>query len=576
MKINIKKITLRIIGFVLALGFCFSVGTMTAGAEERERVYGPTRYETAEEIAEKMYKQSGSFSNIVVAYGDNFPDALTGGYLAKVKNAPILLVNDAHEDSVIAYIKKRAPKSGTIYLLGGTSVISEGFEEKVTDAGFKVKRLGGDTRYDTNLAILKEAKVSGKNLLVASGSSYADSISASSVGKPILLVGSSLTSKQKSFLKSNSIGDIYILGGRNAVSVKVRSQMKAYGDTQRIAGVNRYETSAYIAKKFFGSAQTVTMVSGANYPDGLTAGPWAAKNGSPILLVNKNVWTGANNYVCIIKPTKSYVIGGNNIIDDTTASKAMDRTNRVLETNSASNNAVINSSVLGNIISSSSIRNKVYSIKPETILGIKALGNRENDFFQSYTIERGDQIFNRINGKSYVDNYNIGLSQLRYLRILHYDYRHRVRLGEMIVNQDVSQDVLNIFKTLFENGYEIESMRLIDDFWAGSGSASDDASIKANNSSAFCYRTIAGTSSLSNHALGRAIDINPKQNPYYTIYNGNYYDMYEWDWPYVDRSSGLPHMILSGDICQSTLAAKGFFWGGYWSHLKDYQHFEKQ
>ena len=66
-----------------------------------------------------------------------------------------------------------------------------------------------------------------------------------------------------------------------------------------------------------------------------------------------------------------------------------------------------------------------------------------------------------------------------------------------------------------------------------------------------------------------------KQNPYYTIYNGEYGDLYEWDWDYIDRDSGLPHMILKGDICESTFAAYGFIWGGDWANPKDYQHFEK-
>ena len=572
---NIKRLAFRILIFVLVLGFCIGPGTLTAQAEERERISGPTRYETAEEIAEKLYAKSGAFKNIVVAYGGNFPDALSGGYLAKVKNAPIILVNESREDSIVEYINKRAAKKGNIYLLGGSGVISTSFEEKLLANGFKVKRLGGKNRYETNLNILREAQVKGQELLVASASSYADSIAASSTGRPILLVGDSLNSEQKAFLQNADIGGIYILGGKGAVAEQVRTELKAYGNTQRIAGVNRYETSAYIAKKFFGNAKTVTMVSGRNYPDGLAAGPWAAQNGSPILLVNTNCWTAANNYVCTISPTQSYVLGGVSLIDNATASKAMDKKNRVLETNSASNNNIIISNVLKTTASTASVRSKVNAIKPETILTINALGNREMEFFQEYTIQKGDGVYNRIYGKSFVDNSKISLGSLRYLRILHYDYRHRVRLGEMIVDKDISQDVLDIFKTLFEAGYEIESMRLIDDFWKGTGSASDDASIKANNTSAFCYRVISGSGTLSEHAYGHAIDVNPKQNPYYTIYNGRYYDMYEWDKPYVDRTSGLPHMILKGDICQNTFNKYGFFWGGDWTHLKDYQHFER-
>ena len=195
-------------------------------------------------------------------------------------------------------------------------------------------------------------------------------------------------------------------------------------------------------------------------------------------------------------------------------------------------------------------------------------------FFQSYTISYDDPVYSRITGKSYQDNTNIGLDSLRYLRIPHYDFNHEVRLGEMIVNVGIADSALAIFRTLFDNEYEINSIRLIDDFWAGDGLSSDDASIAANNTSAFCYREIAGGTGLSNHAYGRAIDVNPYQNPYYRVVNGEPTDLFEWDWDYLDRESGKPHMILRGDICQATFAAYGFTWGGDWADPVDYQHFE--
>ncbi len=216
----------------------------------------------------------------------------------------------------------------------------------------------------------------------------------------------------------------------------------------------------------------------------------------------------------------------------------------------------------------------IYDIEPETIINSSDIVDSW-DYFQSYAIETGDKIFDRIYGRSYQDNPYIGLGDLRYLRILHYDYSHQIKLGEMIVNANIADSVLSIFKTLYDHEYEIESMRLIDDFWTGDGASSDDASIAANNTYAFCYRVISGGTYLSNHAYGHAIDVNPKQNPYYVIgSDGSYQDLYEWDYDYLDRTSGMAHMILKGDICESTFAAYGFSWGGDWSNPVDYQHFE--
>ena len=115
-------------------------------------------------------------------------------------------------------------------------------------------------------------------------------------------------------------------------------------------------------------------------------------------------------------------------------------------------------------------------------------------YFTSSMIERGDEVFNRINGKSYRDNNDIALEDLRYLTIPYYNFEQRVMLGEMIVNKDIEEDVRNIFQELFNNKYEIKSMRLIDDYWqvGNGGNIADNNSIEDNNTSCFCYRSVTG------------------------------------------------------------------------------------
>lgn len=201
---------------------------------------------------------------------------------------------------------------------------------------------------------------------------------------------------------------------------------------------------------------------------------------------------------------------------------------------------------------------------------------KEAQFFKSYEIEEGDEVYNRINGKSYYPNENIGLSDLHYLKLAHYNFSHQVQVGELIVNAAVSNDVINIFKELFAAEYEIQSMRLIDDYWTGDGDSSDSNSIDNNNTSAFCYRQITGGGRLSNHAYGRAIDINPQQNPYVWNSGGQLQWSHENASPYIDRSSGDPHVIVQEDICYSIFAKYGFSWGGLWNNPIDYQHFEKK
>ena len=157
-------------------------------------------------------------------------------------------------------------------------------------------------------------------------------------------------------------------------------------------------------------------------------------------------------------------------------------------------------------------------------------------------------------------------ASLRYLRVRHVDFDGREQTGEMVCHRDIAEDLLFIFKALYEARYPIASIRLIDDF-----GASDEASMTANNTSCFNYRSIAGRTALSRHALGMAVDINPLQNPYVREEvirpaAGR---------PYADRAQSFAHKIDRDDLCYKLFRSRGFSWGGAWRSAKDYQHFEK-
>lgn len=210
-------------------------------------------------------------------------------------------------------------------------------------------------------------------------------------------------------------------------------------------------------------------------------------------------------------------------------------------------------------------------VTPEEIAGAEP-----EAMFQSRPIVVGDEVYSRIYGNSYVENYDISLEQLRYLKVVHYNFNHELQIGELIVNAGLEQDYLEIFEELYEAEYEIESLYLIDNYWTGEGSSSDTASIEQNNSSAFCYRAVTGGGSLSKHALGCAIDINPQQNPYVTFDGyGNPSWTHQNANDYINRDSGLPHVITYSDDCYRIFTEHGFEWGGDWNNPKDYQHFQK-
>ena len=199
--------------------------------------------------------------------------------------------------------------------------------------------------------------------------------------------------------------------------------------------------------------------------------------------------------------------------------------------------------------------------------------NNLDYYFVTYEIS--DEVYNYINGKTYQDNPYVALSDLRYMKLLHYNFNHELQVGELIVAADLQEDYRGIFMELFVEEYEIQSMYLPDGYWTGDPTTTDSASIDVNNTSCFMYRPAEGSSKLSMHSYGRAIDINPQQNPYVSYSSGEPVWFHENADDYIDRTTGLPHVITEDDICYQIFTKYGYSWGGAWNNIKDYQHFEK-
>lgn len=185
--------------------------------------------------------------------------------------------------------------------------------------------------------------------------------------------------------------------------------------------------------------------------------------------------------------------------------------------------------------------------------------------------EISGSVKDRIYGKSYRENPHISMSDLRYIRVLYYDYSGNRRVGELVSNKAISGDLVEIFRDLYDAKYPIDKMKLVDDY-----DASDDWSSSENNTSCFNYRTVAGSNSLSLHARGLAIDINPRDNPMvYYDENGNVAQCLPANGEaYADRSKDFSHKIDQNDLCYQLFMEHGFTWGGNWN-APDYMHFSK-
>ena len=279
-----------------------------------ERIYGANRYETAFKAADALKEQLGTekFGTIIVASGSTFADALPGSYLAAKKDAPILLINASQAEAVRIYIENNLASGGKVYVLGGKNAIPDAWMK-----GIGFERIGGNDRYETNLKILEAAGLDkNAEFMVCTGTNFADSLSVSATGKPILLVGKSLKAGQKEYLEDLA-GETYcVIGGTSAVSSAVQNQFTNYGATYRVAGENRYETSVKVAENFFDKPQAAVLAYAQNFPDGLSAGPLAYNMKAPLLLTKTGKEKTASAYTNKLYIRTGAVLGGPTLISD--------------------------------------------------------------------------------------------------------------------------------------------------------------------------------------------------------------------------------------------------------------------
>ena len=166
----------------------------------------------------------------------------------------------------------------------------------------------------------------------------------------------------------------------------------------------------------------------------------------------------------------------------------------------------------------------------------------ENNKEQFFISEIPDDIFEKMQGKSYKADCTLPRENLRYIHVLHVGFDNQVHEDELVVNKDI---------------------------------ADDEASMSDNNSSAFNFRFISHTTKISKHGMGMAVDINTLYNPYVKTVDGELSIEPANAADYVDRSKDFSHKIDHDDLCYKLFTEHGFEWGGDWTHSKDYQHFEK-
>lgn len=332
---------------IVSLFFSFSLVALGKPGKSKSashRFFGYDRFQTSTSIASEL-TDGQKVENIVLASAHNFPDALSASTLAFQLKAPIILVSPGHKDSMVSYnfVKDHLVAGGTVTIVGGKAIISHSSEQWLLANGFRVNRLGGKDRFDTNALIINQLNVAkGTPVIIASGTDFPDALGISSLaaskGWPILLSNPSyLTQSVQDFLESVRPTDVYIVGGEGIIHNDVYNQIRTLSPNskiQRLGGYDRFETLALILNKFYPSPTQIYVANGFDFADALSGSTLAATHDAPILLVNPksdNLPKSLYDYLVMLRNhnvnPQVNVLGGEGAVPQ----RLVDKINEVLE-----------------------------------------------------------------------------------------------------------------------------------------------------------------------------------------------------------------------------------------------------
>lgn len=301
--------------------------------KDLKRLAGTDRYKTAIAISQEMYPEAGMVETVVIANGENFADAIAGGPLAYLLDAPLLLTQTVKlTDSTKAELQRLKPKK--VIILGSTAVVSTTTESSIKALGISVERFAGKNRFDTAVKVANRFVTVAKSYgftvdsaLIANGMSFSDPLSAAGVGgaslMPILTTPPNyLDTTTYDYLKVNpAIKNFVVVGNTTSVQKAVTDKLATLGGTDiyRISGTTNYQVNANVANAFYPGtdAQALVVANGENFPDALGSVPLANGVGGPLLLTPQaSLNADVRNYINTTKPLMIYISGSSYVVSD--------------------------------------------------------------------------------------------------------------------------------------------------------------------------------------------------------------------------------------------------------------------
>ena len=491
---------------VLLLLLPFILGAAGPG-DGVQRQAGANRADTAALLAIDGWTTS---ELAVLVDGGNHAPALIGAHLAARLDVPVLVGGEVAPPESLEAIE--ALGVDTLLLVG---------EGVVAPPGVDGRRVGtaGDDPAALAVAALDRTPDADGPVVLASAADFPDALAAGNLAPARLLLTDpeQLSSATATAIDTMAPDEVLVMGGSAAITDPVVDAVADLGPAvRRIAGPTRVDTALAAAEAV---DATVVLAAAERFPDAIAVTPWAARAGAAVLL------TGHDELPSVVDAWLRERSGAGVVVAGGTAA-------------------------VGNFVDLQAGAALAGAAPPGFVGAARELTDEERDAMTGVSWHKGCPVpleeLVVVEGWRWAMDGNVADD------------------GQLIVNRAVADDVLGVLGQAFDARFRIERMRPVREF-----GADDDASMAANNSSAFNCRTVAGTSRWSEHAHGWAVDLNPVQNPYV---RGTTVEPSEGT-AYLDRADVRPGMVVEGGPVVAAFDALGWGWGGRWSSSSDYQHF---
>lgn len=339
---NSKRFLSSLVSLLIILtSILYIPSSKVYAASSIPRLEGKDRYETAVQISKHGWASS---QNVILATGEDYPDALCAAPLAKQLMAPILLTEGTTLNTMAEQEITRLG-ARNIFIVGGEGVVSKVIKQKLESYGLNVTRLFGTDRYQTSVSVANYISNNFRNadeVIVTTGNDFPDALSAAPAaavqGMPILLSEKTyLPDSVNTYIKDRKIQKAYIIGGAGVVNDSVLSTLP---NPERIWGKDRYDTNAAVIDRFKNvlNFSDVYIATGENFPDALAGSALAPKSSAPVVLTAETLEQPTRDLInakySLIN--NMYALGGDGVVKSTTLQSILS-SNVNIEGNSLNN-----------------------------------------------------------------------------------------------------------------------------------------------------------------------------------------------------------------------------------------------